>query len=178
MMVKGDQPAIEARALQGLGITDRLELTAGRFGSTYQGSQARPLDLLIQPKYVLHNPLGAIPSISVAAASLFPLSNAHSSSERWEGLLMREVVRCSADASSAISCYTRWRRAGMRSRNTESFKKRLALTRKPQVKFLSCQSNSLNFKAQKGYQRRLDPLPSTKPHFVRAARCSFIVARG
>jgi hypothetical protein len=91
---------------------------------------------------------------------------------------MREVVRCSADASSAISCYTRWRRAGMRSRNTESFKKPLAHTRKPQVKFLSCQSNSLNFKAQKGYQRRLDPLPSTKPHFVRAARCSFIVARG
>jgi hypothetical protein len=60
MMVKGDQPAIEARALQGLGITDRLELTAGGFGSTYQGSQARPLDLLIQPKYVLHNPLGAL----------------------------------------------------------------------------------------------------------------------
>jgi hypothetical protein len=40
-MVKGDQPAIEARALQGLGITDRLERTAGGFGSTYQGSQAR-----------------------------------------------------------------------------------------------------------------------------------------
>jgi hypothetical protein len=49
----------------------------------------------------------------------------------------------------------------MRSRNTESFKKRLTHTRKPQVKFLSCQSNSLNFKAQKGYQRRLNPLPST-----------------
>lgn len=130
MMVKRGQPAIEARALQGLGITDRFELTAGGFGS-----QTRPLDLLIQPKYVLHNSLGAIPSISVAAASLFPFSNAHSSSERREGLLMREVVRCSADASSAISCYTRWRRAGMRSRNTESFKKRLAHIRKPPVKF-------------------------------------------
>jgi hypothetical protein len=72
MMVKGDQPAIEAHALQGLGITDRLELTSGGFGSTYQGSQALPLDLLIQPKHVLHNSLGAVPSISIAAASLFP----------------------------------------------------------------------------------------------------------
>jgi len=34
--------------------------------------------------------------------------------------------------------------------------------RKPQVRFLSYQGNSLNFKAQKGYQRRLDRLPSTK----------------
>ena len=50
----------------------------------------------------------------------------------------------------------------MRSRNTEPFKKRLAHTRKPQVKLLSCLSNSLNFKAQKGYQRRLDPLPFTR----------------
>jgi len=88
MMVKGDQPAIEARALQGLGITDRLERTAGGFGSTYQGSQARPLDLLIQPKYVLHNPLGAIPSISVAAASLFPLSG---NRQHWDGYAMAHV---------------------------------------------------------------------------------------
>ena len=29
-MVQGDKPAIEARSLQGLGITDRFELTAGR----------------------------------------------------------------------------------------------------------------------------------------------------
>lgn len=42
MIVKGGQPAIEARALQGLGITDRFKLTADGFGSTYQGSQTRP----------------------------------------------------------------------------------------------------------------------------------------
>ena len=33
--------------------------------------------------------------------------------------------------------------------------------RKPQVGFLSSQSNSLNFKTQKGYQRWLDRLPYT-----------------
>src|SRR5256885_6547476 len=33
--------------------------------------------------------------------------------------------------------------------------------RKPQVGFLSYQSTSLNFKTQKGYQRRLDRLPFT-----------------
>ena len=33
--------------------------------------------------------------------------------------------------------------------------------RKPQVRFLSYQSNPLNFKAEERYQRRLDRLPST-----------------
>ena len=87
-MVKGDRPAIEARSLQGLGITDRLELTAGGLGFTYQDNQARPLDLLIQPKYVLHSSLGAIPSLSVAAASLFPLSG---NRQHWDGYAMAHV---------------------------------------------------------------------------------------
>ena len=33
-MGQADKPAIEARSLQGRGITDRLELTAGGFGFT------------------------------------------------------------------------------------------------------------------------------------------------
>ena len=76
-VVKGESPAYEARTLEGLGITDRFELTAGGFGFTYQDRQARPLDLLIQPKYVLHSSLGAIPSLSVAAATLFQIGRAH-----------------------------------------------------------------------------------------------------
>ncbi len=32
-VVKGESPAYEARTLEGLGITDRFELTAGGFGS-------------------------------------------------------------------------------------------------------------------------------------------------
>jgi hypothetical protein len=87
-MVNGDKPAFEARALQGMSITDRFELTAGGFGFTYQDNQARPLDLLIQPKYVLHSSLGAIPSLSVAAATLFPLSG---NRQHWDGYAMAHL---------------------------------------------------------------------------------------
>ena len=87
-MVQGDKPAIEARSLQGLGITDRFELTAGGFGFSYQDNQAHPLDMLIQPKYVLHSSLGAIPSLSVAAASLFPLSG---NRQHWDSYAMAHV---------------------------------------------------------------------------------------
>src|SRR6185295_9837519 len=65
-VVKGESPAYEMRTLEGISITDRFELTAGGFGFTYQDNQARPLDMLIQPKYVLHSSFGAIPSLSVA----------------------------------------------------------------------------------------------------------------
>ena len=87
-IVKGDKPAIEARSLQGISITDRFEMTAGGFGFTYQDNQARPLDMLIQPKYVLHRSLGAIPSVSVAVASLFPLSG---NRQHWDGYAMAHV---------------------------------------------------------------------------------------
>jgi hypothetical protein len=87
-MVKGDKPALEARALQGYAFTDRLELIAGGFGFTYQDNQARPLDMLFQPKYVLHSSLGAIPSLSVAAATLFPLSG---NRQHWDGYAMAHV---------------------------------------------------------------------------------------
>ena len=87
-MVKGQKPAIEARALQGIAFTDRFELVAGGFGFTYQDNHTRPLDLLIQPKYVLHSSLGAIPSLSVAAASLLPLSG---NRQHWDGYAMAHV---------------------------------------------------------------------------------------
>lgn len=80
-----DKPTVEARALQGMSLTDRLEIIAGGFGFTYQADQARPLDLLVQPKYVLYRSFGAIPSISVAAASLFPLSG---NRQQWNSYAM------------------------------------------------------------------------------------------
>lgn len=87
-MVNGDKPAFEARSLQGMSITDRFELTAGGFGFSYQDHQARPLDMLIQPKYVLHSSLGAVPSLSVAAATLFPLSG---NRQQWDGYAMAHL---------------------------------------------------------------------------------------
>ena len=73
-MSHGSKPTIEARSLQGASFTDRFELIGGGFGFTYRDGQARPLDMLIQPKYLVYRSFGAIPSVSVAAASLFPLS--------------------------------------------------------------------------------------------------------
>ncbi|MBS0184233.1 MAG: hypothetical protein JSS39_17740 [Nitrospira sp.] len=87
-MVSGDKPAFEVRTLESMSITDRFELTAGGFGFTYQDHQARPLDMLIQPKYVLHSSLGAIPSVSVAAATLFPLSG---NRQHWDGYAMAHL---------------------------------------------------------------------------------------
>ena len=80
-----EKPVVEARSLQGMSLTDRLEIIAGGFGFTYQANQARPLDMLIQPKYVVYRSFGAIPSISVAAASLFPLSG---NRQRWNSYAM------------------------------------------------------------------------------------------
>ncbi len=45
-------------------------------------------DLLIQPKYVLHSSLGAIPSISIAAVTLFPLSG---NRQHWDGYAMAHI---------------------------------------------------------------------------------------
>ncbi|MBA2486491.1 MAG: hypothetical protein H0V35_10410 [Nitrospira sp.] len=84
-MARHDKPTVEARFLQGMSLTDRLEIIAGGFGVTYQANQARPLDMLIQPKYVVYRSFGAIPSISVAAASLFPLSG---NRQQWNSYAM------------------------------------------------------------------------------------------
>ncbi|MGH8104574.1 MAG: hypothetical protein ACREJQ_08650 [bacterium] len=62
-----------------------MEIIAGGFGFTYQADQTRPLDMLIQPKYVVYRSFGAIPSISVAAASLFPLSG---NRQQWNSYAM------------------------------------------------------------------------------------------
>ncbi|MDP3091238.1 MAG: hypothetical protein Q8N04_11195 [Nitrospira sp.] len=71
---RGQKPSYLARSLQGVSLTDRLELIAGGFGPVYEHGQIKPVDLVFQPKYVLYRSFGAIPSVSVAAAQLFPLS--------------------------------------------------------------------------------------------------------
>lgn len=87
-MSQANKPAIEVRSLQGIGLTDRFELTVGGFGFTYQDGQANPLDLLIQPKYVLYRSFGIIPSVSVSAASLFPLSG---NKQHWDSYSMAQI---------------------------------------------------------------------------------------
>jgi len=87
-MVRGNKPTVEARSLQGLSLTDRFEFIGGGFGFTYQDGHARPLDMLVQPKYVVYRSFGAIPSISVAAAQLFPLSG---NKQHWDSYTMAHI---------------------------------------------------------------------------------------
>jgi hypothetical protein len=87
-MAERDKPSIEARSLQGFGVSDRLEIIAGGFGLTYQGNQARPLDMVFQPKILLYRSFGAVPSVSVAAASLFPLSG---NRQQWNSYAMAHI---------------------------------------------------------------------------------------
>ncbi len=58
----------------------------------------------------------------------------------------------------------------------------LSEIRKPQVRILSYQRNSLNIKAEESYQRRLHRVPSTKPSLLvpaaHQAKPLFIVAAG
>lgn len=84
----GQKPVFEIRSLQGMSVTDRLEIIAGGFGVNYHNRQARPLDMLFQPKYVLHRSFGAIPSVSAAAAMLFPLSG---NRQQWNSYAMTHV---------------------------------------------------------------------------------------
>jgi hypothetical protein len=83
-----DKPAFEIRSLQGMSVTDRLEIIAGGFGLNYQDRQARPLDMVFQPKYVINRSFGAIPSVSAAAAILFPLSG---NRQQWNSYSMVHV---------------------------------------------------------------------------------------
>lgn len=71
---QGQKPSDLARSLQGVLLTDRLEIIAGGFGPLYEHAQVKPVDLGFQPKYVLYRSFGAIPSVSVAAAELFPMA--------------------------------------------------------------------------------------------------------
>jgi hypothetical protein len=83
-----EKPQFEIRSLQGISLTDRLEIIAGGFGLNHQDRQARPLDMVFQPKYVINRSFGAIPSVSAAAALLFPLSG---NRQQWNSYSMIHV---------------------------------------------------------------------------------------
>lgn len=73
-MGRGRTPGFEVRSLQGMSVTDRLELIGGGFGFQYENNKMTPQDLVFQPKYVLCRSFGLVPSVSAAAAVLAPLS--------------------------------------------------------------------------------------------------------
>lgn len=86
--MSNQKPVYTARSLQGVSITDRLEIIAGGFGPTYENKVTRPVDLVFQPKYLLYRGFGAMPSVSVAAAELIPLSG---NKQLWNSYAMFHV---------------------------------------------------------------------------------------
>lgn len=85
---RGQKPSCLARSLQGASLTNRLEIITGGLGSLYEHGQVKPVDLVFQPRYVLYRSFGATPSVSVAAAELFPLSG---NRQLWNSYAMAYV---------------------------------------------------------------------------------------
>jgi hypothetical protein len=71
---EGRKPAYALHALQSWGVTDRLELSTGDIGGEYRERRFTPHDLVFQPKLLLFQSFGAIPSVSTAAGLLIPIS--------------------------------------------------------------------------------------------------------
>jgi hypothetical protein len=70
----GQKPAYSLHSLQSWGLTNRLELTTGDIGGEYRERRLTPNDLVFQPKLLLFQSFGAIPSVSTAAGLLIPIS--------------------------------------------------------------------------------------------------------
>lgn len=85
---KGQKPGFNIRSLQGMSLTDRLEIIAGGMGLEYHDQKITVDDLVFQPKYVLHRSFGPIPSVSVASALLIPLSG---NRQQWNTYTMAHV---------------------------------------------------------------------------------------
>jgi hypothetical protein len=73
-LTRSEKPAWGIRSLQGASVSDRLEIIAGWSGVEYQDRRIHLDNLVFQPKYLLYRSFGAIPSVSVAAAILSPIS--------------------------------------------------------------------------------------------------------
>jgi hypothetical protein len=71
---EGQKQAYSLHALQSWGLTDRLELSTGELGAEYRDRRLTPHDLVVQPKLLLFQSFGAIPSVSAAAGLLMPIS--------------------------------------------------------------------------------------------------------
>ena len=85
---EGQKPGYGLHLLEGFGLTDRLELTAGEFGVEFRDRQFAPDNLVLQPKFLLHQSFGAIPSVSASVGLLFPLSG---NRQQWDNYAMAQV---------------------------------------------------------------------------------------
>jgi hypothetical protein len=82
------KPAYALHSLQSWGLTDRLELSTGDIGGEYRERRLTPHDLVFQPKVLLFQSFGAVPSVSAAAGLLIPISG---NRQLWNTYVMGHV---------------------------------------------------------------------------------------
>ena len=85
---EGRTPAYSFHSLQSWGLTNRLELSTGDIGGEYHEGRFTPHDLVFQPKILLFQSFGAIPSISAAAGLVAPISG---NRQLWNTYVMGHV---------------------------------------------------------------------------------------
>jgi hypothetical protein len=87
-VTEGEKPAYGLHSLQAFGITDRLELTTGSIGAEARDRRLITDNLVLQPKFLLYQSFGAIPSVSTAAGLVIPLSG---NRQQWDTYAMAHV---------------------------------------------------------------------------------------
>lgn len=85
---EGEKPGFSLQSLQGIGLTDRLELTVGGFGFEYRDRRAVAENLVFQPKLILHRSFGAVPSASASAGVIIPISG---NRQHWNNYAMAQA---------------------------------------------------------------------------------------
>jgi hypothetical protein len=78
---EGQKPRYGLHSLQSFGLADRLELTAGGIGVEFRDRQFIHDNLILQPKFLLQQSFGPIPSASAAVGLVFPLSG---NRQQWD----------------------------------------------------------------------------------------------
>jgi hypothetical protein len=85
---QGEHPAYGLHSLPAFGITDRLELTTGSVGAEFRDHRLTIDNLVLQPKVLLHQSFGAIPSVSTAVGLVLPISG---NRQQWDTYAMAHV---------------------------------------------------------------------------------------
>lgn len=87
-MIRGEKPTIRIGSLEALSLTPHFELTAGLFGLQYHDGEVRLRDVALQPKVLLYQSFGPIPSVSASAGVLLPASG---NEQLWDQYAMMQV---------------------------------------------------------------------------------------
>jgi hypothetical protein len=82
------KPAYDFGSIEALSFTSRFELSAGIVDLQYHRDKLVLQDVLIQPKYLIYESFGAVPSVSASAGVLMPVSG---NQQQWDQYAMGQL---------------------------------------------------------------------------------------